>query len=336
MKRTVWLMFIGTGLLLVHVLWNDGREEAPLAAQETPKAKVAVKLPLSTVAQRERSRENLKKLIRAVEGFRARYGCYPRDHTDKDGKPLLSWRVALLPFIGEEKLLKQFKLTEPWDSDHNKALLKQRIPLYRTGLEPEDSNDTYYQLFAGEKALFDPTQRVDTIRDGTSNTIGIIEAGPPVPWTKPADIAYDPNKPLPKLVGPYADLFCVGMLDGTVKLLKPEIDEKFFRQLIEYADGAIMSDKKRKAALAQPTLNTDEDKKAYQALEREALSAFDEYHKTVNDLLNVEKERLRLEFKKGDNIEEMLQEAKKLMADLERTKRNLAELREELETLKKK
>src|SRR5262245_20576013 len=35
----------------------------------------------------------------------------------KDGKPLLSWRVAILPFIGEDKLYKEFKLDEPWDSD---------------------------------------------------------------------------------------------------------------------------------------------------------------------------------------------------------------------------
>ncbi|HEV3383246.1 MAG TPA: DUF1559 domain-containing protein [Gemmata sp.] len=32
---------------------------------------------------------------------------------DKDGKQLLSWRVAILPCLDEEKLYKQFKLDEP-------------------------------------------------------------------------------------------------------------------------------------------------------------------------------------------------------------------------------
>ena len=43
------------------------------------------------------------------------------------------------------------------------------------------------------------------ITDGTSNTFGVVEAGPPVAWTKPADIPFDPKKPFPKLVGPYTN-----------------------------------------------------------------------------------------------------------------------------------
>lgn len=39
-----------------------------------------------------------------------------------EGKPLHSWRVLLLPFIGQEALYKQFKLEEPWDSPHNLSL----------------------------------------------------------------------------------------------------------------------------------------------------------------------------------------------------------------------
>src|SRR5262249_7254639 len=42
---------------------------------------------------------------------------------DAKGKPLLSWRVAILPFIEEEALYRQFKLDEPWDSPHNKKLI---------------------------------------------------------------------------------------------------------------------------------------------------------------------------------------------------------------------
>src|SRR3972149_4277670 len=41
---------------------------------------------------------------------------------DKEGKPLLSWRVAILPYVEESGLYKQFHLDEPWDSPHNLAL----------------------------------------------------------------------------------------------------------------------------------------------------------------------------------------------------------------------
>src|SRR5581483_2163049 len=53
-------------------------------------------------------------------------GTYPPTTLyDKEGRPTLSWRVALLPYLGEEALYKEFKLDEPWDSLHNKKLLKK-------------------------------------------------------------------------------------------------------------------------------------------------------------------------------------------------------------------
>ncbi len=39
------------------------------------------------------------------------------------GKPLLSWRVHLLPLLDEQDLYNQFKLNEPWDSPNNIKLL---------------------------------------------------------------------------------------------------------------------------------------------------------------------------------------------------------------------
>ena len=48
----------------------------------------------------------------------------------KDGKPLLSWRVAVLPYIEQGPLYNQFKLDEPWDSAHNKKLLALMPKLY--------------------------------------------------------------------------------------------------------------------------------------------------------------------------------------------------------------
>jgi hypothetical protein len=49
---------------------------------------------------------------------------------DGDGKPLLSWRVAILPFIEHQKLYDRFRLDEPWDSPHNLALLPEMPVIY--------------------------------------------------------------------------------------------------------------------------------------------------------------------------------------------------------------
>jgi hypothetical protein len=44
-----------------------------------------------------------------------------------------------------------------------------------------------------------------TLKDGfpygTSNTLLFVETGEPVPWTKPAELPFDPVGPLPALRG---------------------------------------------------------------------------------------------------------------------------------------
>ena len=46
---------------------------------------------------------------------------------DANGKKLLSWRVHVLPYLGQVELYESFRLDEPWDSPHNTALL-QNMP----------------------------------------------------------------------------------------------------------------------------------------------------------------------------------------------------------------
>jgi hypothetical protein len=129
----------------------------------------------------------------------------PAASRDPEGRPLLSWRVLLLPYVEEEALYKEFHLDEPWDSPHNLALLPKMPRLYKapdgTGNAPDT---TFYQVLTGPDTPFGiaagPRLREDFPKD-LSGTILVAEAGEAVPWTKPQDIEYDPDKPLPKLGG---------------------------------------------------------------------------------------------------------------------------------------
>jgi Protein of unknown function (DUF1559) len=117
----------------------------------------------------------------------------------KDGKPLLSWRVAILPQLEEKQLYEQFHLDEPWDSEHNKALLSKMPDTYAKPGRPNDGK-TVFLVPVGKGLGFEGTEglTISSITDGTSHTILAVEVNDDraVEWTKPDDLEVDLNKPL--------------------------------------------------------------------------------------------------------------------------------------------
>src|SRR5690606_17108762 len=139
------------------------------------------------------------------------YGSLPAHATyDDQEKPLLSWRVHVLPFIEQQALYDQFHLDEPWDSEHNKALIAQMPEIF---LSPKsghtaDQGLSNYVVPVGEEFLFDGTAEGASFRrvtDGTSNTIALLEVDDEnaVPWTAPEDWEYDEENPTRGLFGIY-------------------------------------------------------------------------------------------------------------------------------------
>jgi Protein of unknown function (DUF1559) len=164
---------------------------------------------------------------------------------DKNGKPLHSWRVLILPYIGEGELYKQFKLDEPWDSDNNKKLLAKMPALFaRSESDAFKKHGTYFQAFAGKGTVFDGTPLVfpAAIPDGTSNTIMYAEAAKSVPWTKPEDIPFDGGALLPKLGGLSKNGFLIGMCDGSVRFFPLTMKENNLHAWITRAGGEVVED----------------------------------------------------------------------------------------------
>jgi uncharacterized protein (TIGR03067 family) len=193
-------------------------------------------------AERTISQNNLKQLGLAMHSYHDTYKHLPTAAIySKDGKPLLSWRVAVLPYIEELVLYRQFKLDEPWDSPHNKKLLARMPKLYEPVRgKTQQPHATYYQVFFGPGTAFEGTKKLQfgkDFPDGLSNTLMIVEAGEAVPWTKPADLPYDPQKDLPKLGGLFADGFNVALCDGSVRWVRRGFDVRTFRLAITRNDG---------------------------------------------------------------------------------------------------
>jgi hypothetical protein len=167
---------------------------------------------------------------------------FPRAAIIENGKPLLSWRVVLLPHLGESGLFGKFHLHEPWDSAHNKALVDQIPKVYAPVLSRgEPKGSTYYQVLVGRSALFgdDHGTMFKDVTDAKSSTLMVVEAAKPVPWSKPEDLSFDDDieKPLPKLGGQFDDGFHVAFADGSVMFLSDKINSDLLRALITRNGG---------------------------------------------------------------------------------------------------
>jgi uncharacterized protein (TIGR03067 family) len=196
--------------------------------------------------QKVQSQNNLKQLALAMHSYHDTYNGLPKQAIlSKDGKPLLSWRVAILPFIEQNNLYQQFKLDEPWDSPTNKKLLAKMPELYAPVRgKPKVPYTTYYQVFTGPTTMFEMGKkaiRLPDVLDGTSNTAMIVEAGEPVPWTKPEDLPFDPKKKeLPKLGGQFPDGFWIAWGDGSVRWAGRGFDERTMHAVITRNGGEVI------------------------------------------------------------------------------------------------
>jgi len=218
---------------------------------------IAILVPAARSAQiaarRAQSVNNLKQIGLALHNFHSANNHFPADIRGKDGKPLLSWRVQLLPFLEQGGLFNEFRRDEPWDSPHNKALLERMPAPYAVPTTPAEPGTTFYRGFTGTGTVFDPKVsegiRIANITDGTSNTIAVVEAKEAVPWTKPdSDLSFENDPKLERIralrselgghfAGGFNTLFC----DGSVRFIRETVSLATLRALITRNGGEVIS-----------------------------------------------------------------------------------------------
>ena len=114
---------------------------------------------------------------------KARLKIDPRPETN------LSWRVYLLPHIGEDELFAEFRLNEPWDSDHNKALIPKMPDAFEcVGHELQTGRTVFLRPDGPGTVLGKDKDGTISLRSG--NGIVLLEVMPEssVEWTKPQDL----------------------------------------------------------------------------------------------------------------------------------------------------
>ena len=196
-------------------------------------------------ARRMQCKNNLKQIGLAMHNYHDTFNRFPAAATvDKAGKPLLSWRVHVLPYLDQASLYEQFKLDEPWDSTHNKKLISQMPAVFACPSGSLKPGTTSYLGVAGEKAVFNGSQNIGfrNVTDGTSNTLMVVDAddSQAVTWTKPDDFTYSTNNPMQGLVGHHGDGFQAAFCDGRTQYFSADITAETLNAFFTKSGGEVV------------------------------------------------------------------------------------------------
>ncbi|MBI1324737.1 DUF1559 domain-containing protein [bacterium] len=198
---------------------------------------------------RNRCVSNLKRIGLAMHNYHQAYGKFPRQATlSPSGKPLLSWRVQLLPFLDENQLYSEFHLDEPWDSEHNKALITKMPAIFACpkSHHPVSEGKTCYQVPHGKGTILSGENggRLQDFTDGTTRTIMAVETGDEsaVIWTKPDDWQVGEDVSFTPLLGHHAGGTNLLFADGSLRFVKDSIPRKILKALTTRDGGEVVGD----------------------------------------------------------------------------------------------
>jgi prepilin-type processing-associated H-X9-DG protein len=206
-------------------------------------------------ARRTECKNHLKQLALAMHNYHDTYGCFPPAYVaDKDGQPMHSWRVLLLPFLEFRQLYDEYRFDEPWNGPHNRKLAELSIALFKCPAQNDAKPETNYFVVVGPKTIFpgDKTIAIKDITDGTHDTILLVEAvDSGINWLEPRDMSYEEaargiNPKSGWGISSRHDLTeggCaqVAFADGSVRFLRDDTDVGQLRRMLERDDGLPVS-----------------------------------------------------------------------------------------------
>jgi Protein of unknown function (DUF1559)/BlaR1 peptidase M56 len=234
----------------------------------------------SMASRRKLSVNNLKQIALAFFNYNSTNGRFPAPvlYGGATGKVPYSWRVAILPYLEQQELYNQYNFDEPWDGPSNRKLVDKMPTVYsHPGADggPSSHINASYFVFTGKGTALSPSPDAGAaggggmsaslkssapgskpapgagsglshptfmdITDGTSNTILAVEAKRDVPWTKPEDIPFDPNGPVPELGNVSPNGFDAAFADGSVRFISKRVNPNVLKALLTRSGGEVIS-----------------------------------------------------------------------------------------------
>lgn len=141
--------------------------------------------------------DKLRTLTYALLDYESENGHFPPPFsTSDDGTPLHSWRVLLLPYLGEAQLFEQIDKTRPWDDPVNVPFHDQMPDVFCCDVRQYHSrwrqkgNTTAYVVVVGKTTAWSPSLKTNrhSLTDGSLWTVSIVESeNHRIPWMAPHD-----------------------------------------------------------------------------------------------------------------------------------------------------
>ncbi|MBW3597401.1 MAG: DUF1559 domain-containing protein [Planctomycetes bacterium] len=195
---------------------------------------------------------HLAQIARALHNYHFMYGSFPPAYVADDrDKPMHSWRVLILPFLGQQQLYDAHRFDEPWDGPNNSKLLTF-VPWGYTCGAPQAGSKTSYFAVVGPDAAWSgaAAQSLDDFDGGSDAAILVLE-GPAdqIEWSEPRDLTWDETIELltatPNDEGLHTDdegfFFTrsygrnAAMADGSVRRLPPNLSRAAAASLLHVA-----------------------------------------------------------------------------------------------------
>jgi hypothetical protein len=193
----------------------------------------------------------LKQIGLGLQNFADVHKQFPAAHAMREGKPGMSWRVQILPYIEQRELYDRYREEEAWDSPFNRRLADEaaaKHPSFRCPAAPAAQPLVLanYVMPVGPGTISDGPSAATfaNIRDGSSHTIAVTEIFPTdIGWTEPRDLSadkmgYQVNNPLePGISSMHPSCASALFADGHTQTLSNSIDPSVLKALLTIAGG---------------------------------------------------------------------------------------------------
>lgn len=197
----------------------------------------------------------MSEVEKALHAYHEDHGAFPPPYTvDQDGNRLHSWRVLILPFMGEQSLYDEIRLDEPWDSPHNTCLAARMPGVFGCAAADPDRAEgtTDYFMATGPGTVGDGPEgtKMGEITDGAGNTVIVVEAAHRgIGWMEPVDfdVALELDSPAaiavrPRILGGILGEACVLFADGHVDTISHDTDSAVLKALFTISGGEEVED----------------------------------------------------------------------------------------------